>query len=157
MKDHCPSTVISLEWSKGAGLRQTRTKIFHVSPFIDMAARYHFRILPPGDVVRLRIHETDGAEPLLSATFAGERKPLSSAALRGLLLRIPLMTWKVIAGIHYEALKLWWKGARFHTSPTPGAPVSFKDRIKTSLKNCFVLVLMCLTRGGKERRGGAFN
>ena len=41
-----------------AGIRQERTKIFHVSPFIDMGARYHFRVLPPGEVVRLRIHET---------------------------------------------------------------------------------------------------
>ena len=59
-----------------AGVRQTRTKIFHVSPFIDMGARYHFRVLPPGKVVRLRIHETEKGEPLLAATFAGEARSL---------------------------------------------------------------------------------
>ena len=111
-----------------AGLRQTRTKIFHVSPFIDMGTRYHFRVLPPGEIVRLRIHETDGGAPLLSATFAGDRQPVSSTALSKLLLRIPLMTWKVIAGIHYEALKLWWKGARFRKSPPLGKPVSVRDK-----------------------------
>lgn len=110
-----------------AGLRQTRTKIFHVSPFIDMGARYHFRLLPPGEVVRLRIHETEGDAPLLSATFAGERQDLTTRSLARILLRIPLMTWKVIAGIHYEALKLWWKGARFHRSPPLGKAVSFRD------------------------------
>jgi uncharacterized protein len=110
-----------------AGLRQTRTKIFHVSPFIDMGARYRFRLLPPGEIVRLRIHETEGDQPLLSATFAGERNDLTTRSLARILLRIPLMTWKVIAGIHYEALKLWWKGARFHKSPPPGKPVSFRD------------------------------
>ncbi len=42
-----------------AGVRQERTKVFHVSPFIDMGTRYHFRVLPPGKTVRLRIHETE--------------------------------------------------------------------------------------------------
>lgn len=110
-----------------AGIRQERTKILHVSPFIDMGARYHFRVLPPGEVVRLRIHETEAGEPLLSATFAGVHHELTTRALARILLRIPLMTWKVIAGIHYEALKLWLKGARFHKSPPPPKPVSFRD------------------------------
>jgi DUF1365 family protein len=51
-----------------AGIRQTRTKIFHVSPFIDMGTRYNFRILPPGRTVRRRIHETEKGQALLSAT-----------------------------------------------------------------------------------------
>lgn len=110
-----------------AGIRQERTKIFHVSPFIDMGARYHFRVLPPGEVVRLRIHETEAGAPLLSATFAGTHRELTTRGLARTLLRMPLMTWKVIAGIHYEALKLWLKGARFHTSPPPPKPVSFRD------------------------------
>jgi len=113
-----------------AGIRQERTKIFHVSPFIDMGARYHFRVLPPGEIVRLRIHETEAGTPLLSATFAGEHRELSTRGLARTLLRTPLMTWKVIAGIHYEALKLWLKGARFHNSPPPPKPVSFRDEAK---------------------------
>ncbi|MDR0111109.1 DUF1365 family protein, partial [Acinetobacter baumannii] len=52
-----------------SGIRQTRAKVFHVSPFIGMQARYHFRVLPPGKSVRLRIHETESGEPLLAATF----------------------------------------------------------------------------------------
>lgn len=110
-----------------AGVRQTRTKIFHVSPFIDMGARYHFRVLPPGKVVRLRIHETEKDEALLSATFAGEARPLSTAALAACLLKFPFMTWKIVAGIHWEALKLWLKGARFRSSPPAPEPVSYRD------------------------------
>ncbi|MCO6388942.1 DUF1365 domain-containing protein [Aliihoeflea sp. 40Bstr573] len=113
-----------------AGIRQERTKVFHVSPFIDMGARYHFRVLPPGNVVRLRIHETEAGTPLLSATFAGEHRELTTRDLARTLLRTPLMTWKVIAGIHYEALKLWLKGARFHKSPPPPKPASFRDAAK---------------------------
>ena len=69
-----------------AGVRQARTKIFHVSPFIDMGARYHFRVLPPGKVVRLRIHETEQGEPLLAATFAGEARTLGNGCTRSLPL-----------------------------------------------------------------------
>jgi DUF1365 family protein len=110
-----------------AGLRQTRTKIFHVSPFIDMGTRYHFRVLPPGKVVRLRIHETEKDEPLLAATFAGEARSLQSFALAASLLKFPLLTWKIVAGIHWEALKLRLKGARFHKSPPPPKPASYRD------------------------------
>ncbi len=110
-----------------AGVRQTRAKLFHVSPFIGMGARYHFRILPPGKAVRLRIHETEDGEPLLSATFAGQATQPTTHALASCLLRIPFMTWKIMAGIHWEALKLWLKGARFHRSPPAPHPVSFRD------------------------------
>jgi DUF1365 family protein len=110
-----------------AGVRQERTKIFHVSPFIDMGARYHFRILPPGRIVRLRIHETADGEPLLAATFVGEARELANRTLLSCLLKFPLMTWKIMAGIHWEALKLWFKGARFHKSPPPPVAASYRD------------------------------
>ncbi|MCC0027895.1 MAG: DUF1365 domain-containing protein [Brucellaceae bacterium] len=110
-----------------AGLRQSRDKLFHVSPFISMDARYHFRVLPPGREARLRIHETEQGTPVLAATFNGCALPVTTATLSGLLLRQPFMTAKVIAGIHWEALKLWLKGARFHTSPQPpGAMASWQ-------------------------------
>jgi DUF1365 family protein len=110
-----------------AGIRQTRAKIFHVSPFVGMGARYHFRILPPGRTVRLRIHETEGDSPLLAATFNGNAAPLTDARLAAFLLRFPFMTLKIVAGIHWEAMKLWFKGATFHKSPPPPALASFRD------------------------------
>ncbi|MEO3387039.1 DUF1365 domain-containing protein [Mesorhizobium sp. CAU 1741] len=109
------------------GVRQTRTKIFHVSPFMAMGARYHFRVLPPGKTVRLRIHETQDGEPLLSATLNGDAARLSDARLAAYLLRFPFMTLKVVAAIHWEAVKLWLKGARFFRSPPPPASASFRD------------------------------
>jgi DUF1365 family protein len=112
-----------------SGVRQTRAKLFHVSPFIDMGARYHFRVLPPGKAVRLRIHETEAGEPLLAASFSGEAETLDTSTLAACLLKIPFMTWKIVAGIHWEALKLWLKGARFHRSPPAPAPASFKDSV----------------------------
>lgn len=111
-----------------AGIRQTRAKRFHVSPFIGMNARYHFRVLPPGRIVRLRIHETEDRQPLMSATFAGTARAVDTRALAACLVRFPFMTLKVVAAIHWQALKLWFKGARFRKSPAPPAKASYGDR-----------------------------
>jgi len=94
-----------------AGIRQAQDKTFHVSPFITMAARYHFRISPPSNYFRLRILETDGDGPLLAATFSASRRRLTSANLLGSLVRLPLVSFKIIAAIHWQALRLWLKGA----------------------------------------------
>ncbi|WLR95469.1 DUF1365 domain-containing protein [Shinella zoogloeoides] len=110
-----------------AGIRQTRTKVFHVSPFMDMGLRYHFRILPPGRTVRVRIHETAGKDPVMAATFNADAALLTDAVLARCLIRFPFMTMKVMAGIHWEAFKLWLKGARFRTSPPPPETASYTD------------------------------
>ncbi|HEY0236869.1 MAG TPA: DUF1365 domain-containing protein [Afipia sp.] len=96
-----------------AGLRQKQDKIFYVSPFLDMAMRYHFRVTPPDDDVKLRILETDSQGPVLSATFSGQRAALTSRTLLHAFFALPLVTLKIIAAIHFEALRLWCKGARF--------------------------------------------
>jgi DUF1365 family protein len=105
--------------SSDAGVRQQQDKLFYVSPFIEMAMRYHFRVLPPGEHVRLRILETDRDGPLLAATFNGRRRALTSPALLRSFFALPLVTLKIVAAIHWEALRLWLKGARL--VPRPGA------------------------------------
>jgi uncharacterized protein len=110
-----------------AGLRQRRAKILHVSPFVGMDAAYEFRLLPPGDAVRVRILETENGAPLLSATLVGRARAMTSANILAECVRAPLMTLKVVAGIHFEALKLWLKGARYHSIPTPPKAFSLHD------------------------------
>ena len=100
-----------------AGVRQQQDKLFYVSPFIDMAMRYYFRVSPPGGDVKLRILETDRAGPLLAATFHGRRRDLNSAQLLRSFFALPLVTFKVVAAIHWEALRLWIKGARLVPRP----------------------------------------
>jgi uncharacterized protein len=95
-----------------AGVRQQQDKLFYVSPFIEMAMRYHFRVLPPGKRVQLRILETDREGPLLAATFNGRRRALNTKELRRALFDFPLVTLKIMAAIHWQALRLWLKGAR---------------------------------------------
>ena len=95
-----------------AGVRQQQDKLFYVSPFIEMAMRYHFRVLPPGERVQLRILETDREGPLLAATFNGRRRALNTKELLRAFFALPLVTMKIMAAIHWEALRLWLKGAR---------------------------------------------
>ncbi len=113
--------------SSDAGIRQERAKLFHVSPFIGMEMRYHFRMRPPGETMHWRILETDRDGPLLSATYSGRRLEMTSRTLANCLLRIPFQTWKIIVGIHFEALRLWFKGARYIPRSAPPAKVSFED------------------------------
>jgi DUF1365 family protein len=112
-----------------AGLRQQQEKSFHVSPFVEMATRYHFRILPPADQVRLRILETDRDGPLLAATFSGRRRALTSRALLRALFGLPLLSFKVMAAIHWEAMRLWLKGVL----PVPRADVARRSSDESSL------------------------
>jgi DUF1365 family protein len=95
-----------------AGVRQQQDKLFYVSPFIEMAMRYHFRVRPPGERVQLRILETDREGPLLAATFNGRYRTLNTRELLRAFFVLPLVTLKIVAAIHWEALRLWLKGAR---------------------------------------------
>lgn len=92
---------------------QTCDKQFFVSPFLEMDLRYEFRIRPPGDDVSVAMIVRRGDEVALTASFAGQRRELTDANLLRAWLTNPLMTIKVIAGIHWEALKMWGKGVRF--------------------------------------------
>lgn len=99
--------------------RHEEAKDFYVSPFIGIDQTYAFTIRPPGDRLSIRIRQRDADGPWLIATQCGVRKPLTDASLLGLWLRHPLMTFKVFGAIHWQALKLAIKGARF--SPYRGA------------------------------------
>ncbi len=113
--------------ASAAGVRQERAKLFYVSPFMGQAMRYHFRMLPPGGRVNVRILETDAAGPILAATFTGARRDLTSAAIVKACAAMPFMTLKVVAGIHWEAMKLWFKGVEFYNRPERPEPVSYHD------------------------------
>jgi DUF1365 family protein len=109
-----------------AGIRQVQDKLFYVSPFIEKAMRYHFRVSPPADEVKLRILETDAEGPLLAATFHGHRHSLTSRALLRSFFALPLVTFKIMAAIHWEALRLWLKGARLVPRPKATAMAAAK-------------------------------
>jgi DUF1365 family protein len=102
-------------------LRQSCDKCFYVSPFLPMAMTYHFCIDPPAESVAISIAADDADGRLLTATLHGRRRTLTDAALLLGVARLQLLSLKVVAGIHWEALKLWRKGLRLHQRPPPPA------------------------------------
>ena len=88
-------------------------KKFHVSPFIEMNCNYFFRILKPGEKISIIIDQYQINEKILYASQDGNRANFNSKELLKSYLKHPLMTFKIISAIHYEAFKLWTKGVRF--------------------------------------------
>ncbi|MGH6752825.1 MAG: DUF1365 domain-containing protein, partial [Bradyrhizobium sp.] len=127
-----------------AGVRQSQEKLFYVSPFIELTMNYHFRVLPPQESVRLRILETDREGPLLAATFNGRRRALDTVGLLRAFFALPLVTLKIMAAIHWEALRLWVKGARLVPRPN----VAHNPRLAAAKTNDYTSP--ALSARGKE-------
>lgn len=95
-------------------------KVFHVSPFQDVAGTYTFRFDLNAESVGIWIdHRRDGGG--LTATLTGRRRPATSLGLLAAAIRRPFGSRRVLALIHWQALKLFLKGARFRTRPAPPA------------------------------------
>lgn len=104
----------------GGVYAQACDKEMFVSPFASGHGGYKFRITDPAEeaVVAVLLSDADGA--LIKTHFRGSAKPMRDMTLAGLLVRYPLLTIKVVAAIHFEALKLWLKGVPLserHVSP----------------------------------------
>jgi DUF1365 family protein len=96
-------------------------KEFFVSPFFDVEGKYRVRISQPAERVSVTIAYEVETETVFTATLAGRRLPLTPKSLLGATVRYPLITFKIMAAIHWEAAKLWVKGARYRKRPA--APV----------------------------------
>ena len=89
------------------------SKKFHVSPFIEMNCNYFFRILKPGERLSVIIDQYDKVGKILYASQDGKKANLTGKELIKSYLKHPLMTFKIISAIHFEAFKLWIKGIKF--------------------------------------------
>ena len=87
-------------------------KKFHVSPFMEMKTFYNFRLLNPGKILNVFIKQSDGEGTLLTACQVGKKVEMTSKNLLFQFLKHPLMSFKVILAIHFEALRLWIKGVK---------------------------------------------
>jgi DUF1365 family protein len=105
----------------GAELRAD--KVFHVSPFCPVEGAYRFRFMFNAERTRTvaRIDFDDLAGPLIQTSVSGTLQPLTAQSSRQALRRYPLMTLAVVWRIHWQALKLLTKKARFFRKPTPPA------------------------------------
>jgi DUF1365 family protein len=104
---------------QNATLYQRTQKLFYVSPFLDMDLRYDFRIAGPDERIAVGICASSSQKPVLNAFLAGVRSDLTNRNLIVVFLKIPAITLKVIAAIHWEALRLWAKGIGLRQRPLP--------------------------------------
>jgi uncharacterized protein len=134
---HCYLVPVDDGHRPGAPLIQTVDKRFHVSPFLPIEGSYRFRLDEPGERLRvlIRLIGPDDNDRLI-ATQAGERRPLTDLRLLASLFTHSWITVKVMAAIHWEAARLWWKGALFHRRPEPPAnPVSLGRSVRPEPTN----------------------
>jgi uncharacterized protein len=96
------------------------TKIFYVSPFQPVTGRYDFRFDIRADRIGIWINYTSEAGGVFT-NLTGPRQPLRTAGILAMCLRRPFGSRRVLALIHWQALKLAIKGARFRSRPTPPA------------------------------------
>ena len=111
--------LVSVTTAPNAVVRQESPKSLYVSPFMTTDMTYSFAVVPPGERLVISITARDAKGPLIAANLIARRRPLTNASLVGTLFTYPLMTLKVIASIHWEALRLWLKGVPLEPRPPP--------------------------------------
>ena len=128
--------IIPAAGEDGGQISHSCTKDLYVSPFVPMDCRYDFSVRIPAEQVRIAIKESDADGVFLYAMFQGRQSPLTDRGLAMAFFRYPLMTFKVTAAIHWEALRLWLKRVPVHrharaTSPRASTIVAHSPRTET--------------------------
>jgi DUF1365 family protein len=100
------------------------TKLLHVSPLFPVRGAYHFRTHTPGAHFRISIENMVAGAREHLATLVTEARPLTDAWLARIFLTLPLMTMNVVFAIHWQALRLFMRGARYHRKPPLPAQAS---------------------------------
>lgn len=109
-------------------------KKLHVSPFMAVTGDYEFTMTVPGKRLSIGITHRDADGELFRAGLAGTRRAFNDRSLVRALITHPLLTVRVIGSIHWQALLLWRKGAKFHKRPQPpSAPHTVVRRLEPSL------------------------
>jgi DUF1365 family protein len=105
--------VLPADVDADGAIRHDQAKEFFVSPFIGMDQTYRFTLRPPGRRLAIRIKQADANGDYLIATQSGDARAMTGATLAAQIARMPFTSLKVIAAIHWQALRLWLKGAKF--------------------------------------------
>ena len=122
------SYLIPVEAGRVGAIEQSCEKRFYVSPFMDMGLTYDFRIEAPGEAVAVGVNARNEAGLVIATRFAGNRRELTDVVLVKAFLSHPFLALKIVAGIHWEALRIWLKGVPFRSPPASPARAVTIDR-----------------------------
>lgn len=113
--------------------RHVADKAFHVSPFFDVTGTYRFTLRAPTDRLGIVVESLEDGARLHMASITARRHAATTGALLSLALATPLATLGVTLAIHWQALKIWLRGARYRSRPgLPEAPISIAKPLETS-------------------------
>jgi len=129
------SYLIKIDSATDKTMYHSCKKGFYVSPFLDMDNMYYFSITPPSKVLTILIDEQDQNGSILKASFTGRSLFINDKSLAKMIFKYPLMSLKVIVGIHWEGLKLWKKGLDIIARPLPPkTPITYVNLHPTEKK-----------------------
>lgn len=116
-EQHCYVLPQSENHGAGAHSRFFPEKVMHVSPFMEMDVDYDWRFRQPGESLTVHMKNSREGSKVFDATLVLQRQEIDGRSLAAVLLNFPLMTIKVVAAIHWQALKLWLKSVPVHDHP----------------------------------------
>ena len=125
-EQHC--YVLSQEINHGTNgvNRYFPVKKMHVSPFMEMDVAYDWRFNVPTDRLTVHMENSREGSKVFDATLVLQRKEITAGSLARVLSHFPFMTLKIVGAIHWQALKLWLKGAPVHDHPAKKAALQEK-------------------------------
>ena len=125
---HCYVLPQSMNRGRAEHARYHPEKVFHVSPFMPMDMDYDWRFRQPGDELTVHMENARKGEKVFDATLVLQRREISAGALARVLATFPLMTVQIVAGIYWQALRLWLKSVPYHEHPDKALPAAKESR-----------------------------
>lgn len=119
---HFMAEVSNIPWNEryqychyvaGKELRPQHKKAFHVSPFNHLDQHYSWHIEPPEDRLKVELQVDDHRGRIFEARLELDRVALQKSQIRNLIIKKPVMTGSVVAGIYWQAFKLYIKGVPY--------------------------------------------
>ena len=104
-------------YSKNKKDKFTFDKQFHISPFMSMNLKYVWSLTRPSNKFSVEMETWENQKKILQVKFNTVRTQISHASLGRVLIQYPLVTFKVLWGIYFQAFRLWLKQVPFHTHP----------------------------------------